>query len=202
MKKISLILIALCSWVLCAEAQITQEQANTIVKQYVQDQVGQPVELYIHKNAPHEDSVTITTSRGEMFKAKYACWAYFINETEQRRYLFVKASGIGSVLEVIASNDVSNSDDDWQLLKEEPTELYTLYPNTLYSNTLYPNPVSDLVNIPCTGSTLVEIYDLQGICVFSEQVFCEKQYQLSLSFLKSGVYMLHTGNQTHRIVKQ
>ena len=201
MKKISITLIALCSWILCAEAQITQEQANTIVKQHVQDQGGQPAELYIHKNVPNDNGINITTSQEEMFKAKYACWAYFINETEQRRYLFVKASGTGSVLEVIANNDVNNSDDDWQLLKEEPTELSTLYSNTLYS-TLYPNPVSDIVYIPCNGSTLVEIYDLQGICVFSEQVFCEKQYQLSLSFLKSGVYMLCSGNQIYRIVKQ
>ena len=196
MKKISITLVALCVWALCAEAQIiTQEQANAIAKEYVQNATGQPAELYVHKNAPSDEGISVTTSQEETFKAHYACWAYFVNEPAQRRYLFVKASDGGSVLEVIASKDVGNN-GDWQLLKE--TTGIDVYNET----TLYPNPVSDIVNIPCNGSTLVEIYDLQGNSVFSEQIFCEKQYQLSLSFLKSGVYMLHNGNQTYRIVKQ
>ena len=197
MKKISILLVTLCLWVCGASAQIiTQEQANTIVKQYVQNETGQSAELYVNVNAPNDEGISVTTSKEEMFRAKYACWAYFVNEAEQRRYLFVKASD-GSVLEVIASNDKSNS-GDWQLLKEttNATTLYTLY------SMLYPNPVSDIVYVPCNGATLIEIYDLQGMCVFSEQVFCEKQYQLSLSFLKSGVYMVHSGNQTYRIVKR
>ena len=194
MKKCNSLIIVLCSWSLLASAQITQENANAIAKQYVQNAIGQPATLYINECAPSPEGISITTSQGETFRAKYACWAYFVNETAQRRYLFVKASD-GSILEVIASNDES-SGGSWKSL--DATTGIDWSNETM----LFPNPVSDIVNVPCNGATLVEIYDLQGNCVFSKQIFGEKLCQLSLSFLKSGVYMVYTGNQTYRIVKQ
>jgi len=194
MKKCNSLIIVLCAWSLAASAQITQENANTIAKQYVQNAIGQPATLYINEHAPSPEGISITTSQGETFRAKYACWAYFVNETAQRRYLFVKASD-GSVLEVIANNDESSS-GNWKSL--DATTGIDWSNKTM----LFPNPVSDVLNIPCNGLTRVEIYDMQGNCVFSEQVFGGKSCQLSLSFLKSGVYMVYNGNQTYRIVKQ
>jgi len=199
MKKCNSLIIVLCSWSLLASAQITQENANAIAKQYVQNEIGQPATLYINEHAPSAEGISITTSQGETFRAKYACWAYRVNDVDgvngvQRCYIFVKASD-GSVLEVITNYDNSNM-DDWKPLGDD-TGI-----DVCNESVLYPNPVSDAVYIPCNGSTLIEIYDLQGKCVFLEQVFCEKQYQLSLSFLKSGVYMLHNGTQIHKISKQ
>jgi len=190
MKKFNSLIVVLCSCSLLASAQITQEEANAIAKQYVPNEVA----LYVNKNVPNAEGISITTSQGETFLAKYACWAYFANEAAQRRYLFVKASN-GSVLEVIASNDESSS-EDWKLLDEETG--FDLGNEPM----LFPNPVSDIVNIPCNGLAHIEIYDMQGNCVFSEQIVGEKLCQISLSFLKSGVYMLHNGNQTYRIIKQ
>ena len=201
MKKSIILILVLCAWSLLVSAQITQKEANSIARQYVQSEIGQSLTLYIHKSEPHVDGVTITTSQDETFRAKYACWAYCVNDVDgdpgmlrSYIYIFVKASN-GSVLEVTTSED-NSSMDDWELLGDDTgIDIYN-------ETTFYPNPVNDIVYIPCNSPTLIEIYDLQGKCVFSEQVFCEKQYQLSLSFLKSGVYMLHNGNQTHRIVKQ
>ena len=69
MKKISIALVTLCSWAFGASAQmITQQEANSIAKQYVQNQIGQSAELYINENAPNDDGISITTSNEETFR--------------------------------------------------------------------------------------------------------------------------------------
>ncbi|MDR2962690.1 MAG: T9SS type A sorting domain-containing protein [Bacteroidales bacterium] len=190
MKKITvaIMVLCLCSW--GVSAQITQNDANAIAVQYAHTEIGQSARLYRNATAPTNDGVTITTSRNEMFRARYACWTYFVNEPSQRRYIFVKASD-GTVLEVIAKNDES-SNSNWQLLSGE------VGVDIQNKAALYPNPVSDVVNLPCSESTKVEIRDLQGNTVFAEQI----TGQVSLSFLKSGVYTILACGKNYKIVKQ
>ena len=79
---------------------ITQKQADDIVLNYVKSEALKPAALYNYGKTPDGEGVGIKTSNDEEFRAKYACWAYCLEESEpaQRRYLFVKEEG-GSLLE-------------------------------------------------------------------------------------------------------
>ena len=114
MKKIFILTSVFIAWAMSLTAEnITREQADEIVRSYVQSEVTNPA-LYANVNNPNGEGIAITTSNEETFRAKYACWAYYLDENEpvQRRYLFVKEND-GSLLEVIASNDLSELDASW-----------------------------------------------------------------------------------------
>ena len=183
MKKIIFSMLVLTAWAASLSAQITREQADAIVLGYVQGEVTNP-SLYANLNAPGGEGIVITTSNEETVKAKYACWAYYLDENElsQRRYLFVKEEG-GSLLEVIASNDDSVLDDSWAAM-DTPTGLAKEEGNV---KLLYPNPVGDLLTVPCDRDTRVEIYDLKGTRLFSGLLSGKDACQLNVSFLSAGV---------------
>ena len=199
MKKGFILTSVLLAWTASISAEnITREQANDIVQQYVQSEVTQPGTLYANDNAPDGNGVSITTSNGETLRAKYACWAYCLNESEpaQRRYLFVKEEG-GNLLEVIASNDLSDLSDSWTAM---PTGLAVNKGNNLKQ--LYPNPVGNLLTLPCNGENVrVEIYDLKGTRLFAGLLSGEDACQLNVSFLNAGVYMVNVSGETYKIIK-
>ena len=199
MKRIFILMPVLIAWTTSLPAEnITREQADAIVQEYVQSEVTQPYFLYANVNKPNGDGISVTTSNGETFSAKYACRTYCLNENvlSQRRYLFVKEEG-GSLLEVIASNDLSKLGDSW---KEVETADLTGSKGSLKQ--LYPNPVSDLLTLPCNGeSARVEIYDLKGTRLFSGMLLGEDACQLNVSFLNAGVYMVNVAGETYKIIK-
>ena len=193
MKKTIISALVLFIGAASSFALITQEQANTIVQNYVKTEVTQPTALYANVNAPNEEGIVITTSNGETFKAKYACWTYCLDESDpvQRRYFFVKEEN-GSLLEIIASNDLSELDASWTViitgLAEKEIKL------------LYPNPVSDFLNLSCNGeNTRIEIYDLKGTRFFSGLL--SETCQLNVSFLKTGIYLVNVSGETYKIIK-
>ena len=198
MKKIFISISILIVWAVSLSAQkITKEQADAIVQDYVQTLSGL---LHSKASDPGEEGIAVTTSNGETFKAKYACWAYYLNESEpvQRRYLFVKEDG-GSLLEVIASNDLSELDDSW-IAMDTPTGLTAGEGNSV--KLLYPNPVGDLLTIPCNGENdRVEIYDLKGTRLFSGLLSGKDACRLNVSFLNAGVYMVSVSGETYKIIK-
>ena len=200
MKKIFIPMLVLIAWTTSLFA-ITQEEANTIVQNYVQSEVTPPIgTLYANLNTPNGEGITITTSNGETVKAKYACWAYYINESDasQRRYLFVKEEG-GSLLEVIASNDLSELDASWMAMN---TSIGSVAGEGNSGKLLYPNPVGDLLTIPCNGDQArVEIYDLKGIRLFSGMISREDACQLNVLFLSAGVYMVDVSGETYKLIK-
>ena len=187
--------MSLFAWAtLLTAANITREQADAIVQDYVQTGTL----LYTNVNAPNTEGIVITTSEGETFKAKYACWAYCLDESDpvQRRYLFVKEEG-GCLLEIIASNDISELDNSWVAMVII-TDLAGSEVNSL--NMLYPNPVSNLLNLPCNGAnTPVEIYDVKGSRLFSGLL--SESCQLNVSFLNAGVYIVNLSGETYKIIK-
>ena len=178
-------------------AGITQEQANDIVLTYAQSEAPQFTALYA-LNAPDAEDIVITTSKEEKFTAKYACRAYCLEETAQRRYLFVKKDG-GNLMEVIASNDDSKLDDDSWIAMDVPTGLVESKSSV---KLLYPNPVGDLLTFPCGANVRVEIYDLKGTRLFSGLLSGEDTCRLNVSFLNAGVYMVHVSGEMYKIIKK
>ena len=181
-------------------AQTTREQADVIVQDYLKKEAIQSGLLYVHVNAPSDEDIVITTSNEETVKVKYACWIYFLNENElaQSRYFFVKEIN-GSLLEIIASNDLGPDDvASWKVV-EKITGI-----NDRESNIklFYPNPVDDWLIFPCAGNnTRIEIYDLKGTRLFSELLSGENACQLSISFLNTGIYMVNVAGEIYKIIK-
>ena len=206
MKKALILMSILVAFMTILPAQITREQADAIVMKYLQNKNIEYDTLYFNIKAPSAEGITITTSNEEIFRAKYACWTYYLSENEflRCRYLFVKESN-GNLLEVIANNDLSEQDStQWKAVeKDDPMGLVERKENTVHL--LYPNPVNDVLTIPyIVEHTLVEIHDLKGVRLFSELLFGNQNYQLDVSFLSIGAYMVSIYGKTkvtYKIIK-
>jgi len=209
MKKTFILLTVLFVCATYLSAQTTRKQADNIVKEYLQSELGQYGTLYVHANVPSIDGITITTSNEEVFTAKYACWAYYLDENEpaQRRYLFVKENN-GNLLEVIASNDDGSSDTN-QWLLVETTSLVERQENNI--KLLYPNPTSGELRIESGEWKIenVEIFDVLG----KMQPIDNSPFQggrgmflIDISHLPAGVYLIkiqtEIGIITNKIIKQ
>ena len=197
MKTKNLFLMSvLLAWATSLPALTTREQADEIVFDYLQSNTTLSGVLYANVDEPAGESIAITTSNGETFTAQYACWAYCFKENTLCRYLFV-AEDDGSLLEVIANNDLSVLNTSWIEIKA--TGLAALESSV---PSLYPNPVDDWLTIPCTGEAVrVEIYDLKGTRLFSGTLSGEDACQLNVSFLSTGVYILNVSGENYKIIK-
>ena len=182
-------------------AQITREQADTTVRNHLQNENVQYEVLYVNVNAPNEEGIAITTSNGEMFKAKYSCFAYYLNESDisQSRFLFVKTDQ-GNLLEVIAYNalvqDLSQwqaMDDDVGLIEKEGNPIRPI---------LFPNPVNDWLNLPGYGErTRVEIFDANGKSLYSGFLSGENNNRVNVSALNPGVYLVNIYGEQNVVYK-
>ena len=186
----------LLAWATSLPALTTREQADEIVRNHLQSEATLSGVLYANIDEPAGESIAVTTSNGETFIAQYACWVYCFNENTLRRYIFVQEDD-GSLLEVIANNDISTLNDLWIEIKA--TGLAALESNV---QSLYPNPVDDWLTIPCTGESVrVEIYDLKGTRLFSGTLSGEDACQLNVSFLSTGVYIVLIDGESYKIIK-
>jgi len=185
-------------------AQITQEQATAIVLKHLQNSdISQPFLLYVNTTTPSTEGISITTSQGETVRARYAAWVYFFNENPntdepaQKRYFFVRESN-GSLVEIITNNDTGI--DDFTSWKRVDATSNLVCREANNRPALFPNPVSDFLIVPCFGKqVLVEIFDLNGNRVFSNQFSGESR--LDLSFLQAGIYIVNIAGETYRIIK-
>ena len=222
MKKTFILLTVLFVCATSLSAQTTQKQADNIVKEYLQDELIQYATLYVHANVPSVEGICITTSNEEVFTAKYACWAYYLDENEpaQRRYLFVKEDN-GNLLEVIASNDDGSSDTN-QWLPVETTGLVERQENNI--KLLYPNPTSGELTIIFDALALhaagesgklkienVEIFDVLGRKAplsppeggKSPLSFGEGQgVRLDISHLSTGIYLIKIQTETGIVIQK
>ena len=198
MRRITIAISFLFAWMTLLPAQITREQADAIVLEYLKSEVT-PFDLYVNINTPNEEGVTITTLKEETIKVKYPCWVYCVTPycakcptfnavpPAQFRYLFVKEDN-GSLLEVITSNDYGPDLylSSWVALGL--TGLPEMAETSVQSP--YPNPVDDWLTIPCNGeNSRVEIYDLKGARLFSGLLSDKEDCRLNVSFLNAGVYL-------------
>ena len=154
MNRVITPMLILLAWATSLSAQITREQADAIVRQHIENEVSPPYLLYVNVNAPSQTGIDITTFQEETFKAKYACWAYFLNEnptsTEpaQHRYLFVKEND-GNLLEVITSNDRAPNDlTQW----EEMMPVGIVEAQGIASVRVYPNPTTGELQVTSYGN--------------------------------------------------
>ena len=219
MKKIFIPMIVLLAWATSLSAQITREQADEIVINYLESE-GVPLNyflLYVNADTPNEGGFSLTTSNGETVKAKYACWVYCGNRLYYSpcddpdcpqyvpphpsmigyRYIFVKEDN-GSLMEIITSEDTNQDLNSWTKVNVPSGIVEAKESN----KSLYPNPVNDLLTLPCNGeSTRFEIYDLKGTRLFTGTLSGENVCQLDVSFLSAGVYLVKVGGETYKIIK-
>jgi len=209
MKKLIVSMLILLAWTTSLSAQITREQANAIVINHIENEVTPPYLLYVNVNAPNQTGIAITTSQEETFKAKYPCWAYYLNEnptsTEpaQHRYFFVKEKD-GNLLEVITSNDRAPSDlTQW----EEMMPVGIVETQGIASVWVYPNPTTGELQVTSyeLQVTGIEIYDVFGKNVSVKFPSFGGVRGGNISHLPNGVYFLKiqtdNGTITQKIIK-
>lgn len=63
---------------------------------------------------------------------------------------------------------------------------------------VYPNPVSGMLNIVCEGKQGVTLYNMSGQRVY--EGIAEGWLQIDMKPFGTGVYAVHVGNETHRVV--
>jgi hypothetical protein len=201
MKKVRILMPFLLAWAVSLSAQTTREQADAIMLNHLQSDLQHEF-LYVNVSTPDAEGICITTSNEETFRAKYACWAYYLNESElsQCRYFFVKEDN-GNLLEVIANGDAGQSDlTQWKSLDDDTVGVKER--NLLICPLIYPNPVDDWLTFSDIGErTLVEIHDLKGARLFSGFLSGEKSNQLDVSFLSAGVYTVSVYGETRVVYK-
>jgi len=188
-----------------SSAQITREQADTIVLEHIQNEVISPYFLYVNVNLPSEDGIALTTHNEESMKIKYACWAYYLNEHPEmseparHRYLFVKEND-GNLLEVITYNDLVPADlTQWELV---PLKVIDLEKSDIR---IYPNPTTGELTITnyelrITG---VEVFDVYGRKLSSHHLITSSPHHLiNISHLQSGIYFIKITTETGIITKK
>ena len=207
MKIVFTVLLLLFLSIRVFFAQVTREQADEIVLEYIKSEIGHNnFGVFVNPNTPNTEGFVITTSSGETVKAKYVCWVYCITPEgfqpalglpARQHYLFVKEDN-GSLLEIITSNDLGHDLSSWTAVKV-PQGVVELKGNKQF---LYPNPVDDCLTFPCNGeNTRVEIYDLKGTRLFSEMLSSEGTCQLNISFLSAGTYIVNISGEMYKIIK-
>jgi hypothetical protein len=218
MKKLLFTMSILLAWATSLSAQITREQANEIVLQYIKTEITLPYLLYVNVNTPSEEGIAVTTFQEEVFNAKYTCWAYYLNENPElteparHRYLFVKEND-GNLLEVITNNDLC-PEDLTQWTEVTPTGLVDVEGNN--GILIYPNPTSGQLTIDYGQLTIenVEIFDMLGKSVgnVETRLITSPQSEtgqsgiaLNISHLPSGVYFVkiktENGIAVRKVVK-
>ena len=208
-------MLFLVAWATTLPAQITRDDADSLVKAYLQSENVVYNRLYVNLNAPNEAGIVITTSQQEVVKASYACWTYYLNENErsQCRYLFVKEDN-GNLLEVIASNDLGQSDlTQWETLDNVgivETGCALSLPQ------IYPNPTTGKLTISLPNSEggaydveSVEIYDVLGKRQYlSAPSLLERaggEVIIDISTLPAGIYYLSLYGEKrviYKVIKQ
>ena len=199
MKRICISLSVLFISAISLSAQITQKQADTIVENYLQNERIEYELLYVHINTPNQEGITITTSNEEIFTAKYACWAYYVDESElsQRHYLFVKEDN-GNLLEVIASDDNNFHPEQWKPV--ETTSLDDLKINTL--KLLYPNPTTGKLTIDNGELAIesIELFDMKGKKLPFLLERDGSEVKIDISHFPAGVYLVSICDRKTKVI--
>ena len=114
MKKLFVLLVAPCIVFSTLSAQITQQEADDIVKQRLDDE-GKPCTVYA-KETVQTEGFTVITATGETLTLEYPCWVYYADYAGDTngKYLIVKESS-GNLLEVNTKKDTGPGDlTEWR----------------------------------------------------------------------------------------
>ena len=115
MKNIILIIVAPFVFLTALTAQITQQQADSIVMEHLSSET-RDYSLYTKEGI--QMGITITTSAGEALELDYSCWTYYAN-INFGCYLIVKESN-GNLLEINPKSSAKPDDlAEWRILPYE-----------------------------------------------------------------------------------
>ena len=154
MKKITLSFLFLFICNAFLYAQVTQEQADTIVQERMINET-RPFTLYAEDIV--QTDYTVLTSANEKIKLNYTCRVYYANFTEETtgKYLIVKESN-GNVLEVNAKNDEGPEDlEDWRVVPNIPHSVWKCIKAHSWDPFPPSYPVLDLSFYPSLGKLIV-----------------------------------------------
>ena len=121
MKKILLIIVAPFVFFSGLSAQITQEKADEIVSEYLQQEALQYV---VYAKEGVQTNMTISGVADEMLELDYACRVYYVNFADNTGcYLIVKESN-GNVLKINDKGRAKPNDlAEWRELTDENSEI-------------------------------------------------------------------------------
>jgi len=204
-RKILFIFFILLAWTTSLYAQITREQADVIILDYIRSVVTPPYLLYVNSSLPSEDGIFLTTYNEENMKVKYACWAYYLNENPEisgpfrHRYLFVKENN-GNLLEVITYNDLGPV--DLTLWISVPLGIADLEKSDIL---IYPNPTTGQLQVQSSKFKVqsVEVFDIFGKKVSSYHLITSSSNLLiDISHLPADIYFVKIATETGIITKK
>jgi hypothetical protein len=184
---------------LLLSAQITREQADAIILEYIQNEVTWDYILSRNDNPPSEEGKTSVvwynnSLHTESLSVEYPCWIYFVcnpnvNGPYTILFLFINKED-GNLLEVKNKRAFGANIENWTeiAIKISATAEVNKNRNVVIS----PNPVSDRLNIISdTGISRAEIYDFSGRMLLAKSVQNDTNYRLDLSSLPDGWYLLN-----------
>ena len=145
MKKLLLLIFLPLIYSFSLSAQITQEQADEIVKERMQSELKF---FTLHAKEEVQTGFEIITSIGETLELNYPCWVYYANYPEETfgKYLIVKTDN-GNLLEVNTKNDEKPDGlEDWRIIpKNISFTEYSLSETLCLWQNLYLNPENVIV---------------------------------------------------------
>ncbi|MCL2042077.1 MAG: hypothetical protein FWG84_08610 [Bacteroidales bacterium] len=203
MKKLFLLLVAPCVVFSTLSAQITQKEADEIVKQRL-DGEGKPCTVYA-KETVQTEGFTVITATGETLALEYSCWVYYVDYAGETngKYLIVKENN-GNLLEVRTKKDTGPGDlADWRTVTFEteypidiPFEEYSLegsaceWTNLGYDETvIIINSEEELENyISCTEGNYPEIDFSQYTLLLASGWSTKGIYYIGIEFSKDTAH--------------
>jgi len=209
-KNLLVVMFACCASI--SFAQITREQADEIVFQYIIDEEMRTdvLLLYTTDILPNaEGTSTVTTyisGHYETFSIEYPCWVYHIDEwmdvncCRPHRYLFVNKD-TGNILEVKTKGSPYNpNSENWQLIYSAISGVPNI--DSEFGVFYFSNPVSDFLEITCEKDfEYIVIFNLQGKQVLQETFKKHESIQkFNVSSLHKGLYIVNIFDATKNIL--
>jgi hypothetical protein len=193
MKKITFV-VQLCFITSILTAQITRQQADDVVYEYIQQEVTRPYYLATSDDFPDENGkTTIVTSKEETFSVDYPCWVYYVDERSDVNgphpcvCLFVNQKD-GDYLEVKIRKSFITDLENWRIM-HTPSDIAGIKDNS--DMIIFPNPVGDFLDIPYKGILeSMTIYNLAGVQVFNKSFQGFADYKSNIAFLNKGHYIV------------
>jgi hypothetical protein len=181
-------------------AQLTGEQGDKIVLEYIQNEVTWDYILSRNDNPPRENGKTTVSwkskgrSQTDSLTVEYPCWSYFIMNPNVNGpyiilFLFVDKNN-GTLLEVKNKQAFGANIENWTFIATNTADYTSMDKNS--DCVITPNPVSEYLDIACEQYfSHIEIHDSSGKMVLAESVGNNTHYRLNTSSISKGLYFLN-----------
>jgi len=165
MKKILLLIAAPFVLFSTLSAQITQEQADSIVL----ERLNKEIQSYtLHAKEDVQKEMIITSAAGEMLELDYPCWVYYIrNDNNTGCYLIVNENN-GNLLEIkVTSYAEPNDLAEWRKIIDKVS--FTPCQQDKQQNKMKSSESSSNVKVEFTAEGVHIIYrDFEVTCDFTD----------------------------------